>query len=181
MKLLLTIPIFLILFAGGCNDSSSPKPEKISLDSLSLDSLTDNSKARKPILNLVCVIKDDQNGFNFSSFEVEIDFEHKIVDGLLGKIKHEGFLEIDNYHWMRLYVVKETDNTIEIRQEPKTVTALIGEDEKVQMRYVLNRNNGSLRGDYWYSSKKRGWHNRSDGTNMPINADCSKVNSDKLF
>ena len=65
----------------------------------------------KPVLNLECV---HESGYErVSVFNVKIDFDKNIVNGLLGVYGCCGY-----FRWMELKLVEETDNSYHIHQEP---------------------------------------------------------------
>ena len=147
----LTLSLLLILFAGGV-------------------------WGEKSIITLECVLQDSSN-FNISSLDVKIDLDNKVVDGLLGLKQERGFVKFPSYFIMRLNIVNESDNSFIFHQEPINNNAPIM-NHNMQMRWSLNRSTGRLSGYAWHDTN-RYWER--DDQQEPIIADCSKVNSKKLF
>ena len=127
----------------------------------------------KPVLNLECV---HESGYErVSVFNVKIDFDKNIVNGLLGTYDCCGYLR-----YMELELVEETDNSYHIHQEPIESKSLLFKNWNVQIRWVLNRSTGKLIGEEW--DDRHGWDSSVEDYNRPrIITNCSKVNSEKLF
>ena len=130
----------------------------------------------KSIITLECVLQDSGR-FNISSLDVKIDLDNKVVDGLLGLKPIKGFLQLPSYFIMRLNIVNESDNSFIFHQEPINNNATLM-NYNIQMRWSLNRSTGRLSGYAWYTLN-RYWERNNE--REPIIADCSKVNSEKLF
>ncbi|URQ72130.1 hypothetical protein M9C84_06465 [SAR86 cluster bacterium] len=126
----------------------------------------------KPVLNLECV---HESGYErVSVFNVKIDFDKNIVNGLLGVYGCCGY-----FRWMELKLVEETDNSYHIHQEPVDNEKIIFK-YNIQMRWVLNRSTGKLIGEEW--NDRYGWESSVEPYERTrIIANCSKVNSEKLF
>ena len=125
----------------------------------------------KPALNLECIV---ESGVSLSSFDVKINFDTKKVTGLFG-VRGSS----QESHWMELDLFKETDNSYEIRQKPEDSGGIIF-NWPIQMRWVLNRSTGKLMGEEW--NNRYGWESSvEDYSGYNVTANCSKVNSEKLF
>ena len=133
------------------------------------------------ILNLNCLLKGDHNFAN-NNLSERIDLIDRTVDGLMA-------VKDGKWIWSQVEITWQAENSFEFTSKSFSNGGINLFGLGVlrfnhQVRYVLNRNTGTLFAQVYKDQNynTRGWEKvDSDILESSFSADCSKVNSERLF